>query len=97
MSTADEESIRKPTLSIMSNRRLNAIKEALISRYGEEEIEKTMSEICEIIKFNKDYRKASHNPAHKERASKWRERKAEEYGVSVSMVANGKYKQVGNT
>lgn len=87
-----DKNANKPTLSILSNKRLSEIKACLIKHYGDEKIDEVIEEICEIMRFNPDYRKGLYNPAHKERAAKWRERKAAEYGVSVSMVANGKYK-----
>lgn len=92
MEETKDKNANKPTLSILSNKRLADIKACLVKHYGEDKIDEVIEEICEIMRFNPDYRKGLYNPAHKERAAKWRERKAAEHGVSVSMVANGKYK-----
>ena len=86
---------KAPTMCVMSIKRLNAIKEILAKRIDVNMTDEIMKEICEVINFNPDYSKGRNAAGNNEKIKEWRERKAKEYGVSVSMVANGKYKLKG--
>ena len=86
---------KAPTMCVMSIKRLNAIKDILAKRIDDQSTEEIMKEICDVINFNPDYSKGRNAAGNNEKIKEWRERKANEYGVSVSMVANGKYKLKG--
>jgi len=83
----------KPTISVMSKKRLEQIKEMLSSYLQESEVEEAISKICEIMKFSPDYAKHRYSAEMNKKHQEWRYKKAEELGVSVSMIANGKYKR----
>ncbi len=78
--------------SVMSKKRLQEIRQLL---EGNEisNIDDIMKGICEIMKFNPDYAKNKYTPERNQKHQEWRYKKAEELGVSVSMIANGKYKK----
>ena len=88
------EETKKPTVSILSNKRLNAIRTTLLEFMTEDDVTKAIEKICDIMKFNPDYAKSMYNPKKYESIQLWRNKKAQELGVSVSMIANGKYKKV---
>lgn len=93
MSQEITQETKKPTQCIMSFKRLKQIREIITKYYGDEKADGVMSDICDAINFNPDYAKNMYNPDKSEKLQQWRYKKAQEVGVSVSMIANGKYKK----
>lgn len=77
-----EDTVKKPSLSILSNKRLNEIKEVLIRRYGSENIDATINDICEIMKFDHDYAKNKYTQEKGRKNAEYMRRKAQELGTT---------------
>jgi len=84
--------VKKPSTSVLSLKRLEEIKRMLEER-DVSNVNDIISQICEIMKFDPNYRKGLYKPENREAVRAWREKKSKELNISVSMIANGKYKE----
>lgn len=79
---------KKPSLSILSNKRLNEIKQALIQR-GMVDVDGAIADICEIMKFNPDYAKGKYTPESGQRFMQWQRKRVAELGINQSQYRKG--------
>ena len=78
-----------PTLSILSRKRFNEIKEVASDFIvDEQQQEAFLSRLCEIMKF--DPERGTYTTEKGKRTSEYRKSKANEYGVSLYAVNRGK-------
>jgi hypothetical protein len=82
-----EETKKTPSVSLMSKKRLEEIKDAIIARYGEEDIDELIEEICEIMKFDRD--RKTYTPDKGKKFMEWRKKRAEELGISDNEYRKG--------
>ncbi len=82
---SSEESLPKSRQYTISLKRFNAIKEIIFDKCSKEDAEFICQKICEIIKLNPDEK----TPSNSNRILEWRQKKAQEYGVSVSVIKKG--------
>ncbi len=88
----NDASVKKPTLCIMSLKRLNSIKTILENKYGPDHINDVMQEICQAINFNPDYAKGRYTPDLGRKHGEWQKNRAAELGISQFQYRRGDYK-----
>ena len=74
------------SLSVLSMKRLNEIRQALINIYGEDHIDDAIKHIVDIMKFNPDYRKGMYTKEKGQKMAEYKRRKAAEQGKSIYEV-----------
>lgn len=77
-----ETSSKKPSICVMSLKRIDEIKQILVAKYGADNIDETMKEICERIQFDPNYRKGLYTKERGQKTVEYMRNKSKETGMT---------------
>jgi hypothetical protein len=83
------EDQKKPTLSILSNKRLKQIEDVLRNYIDTDQVDEVIDKICLIMKFNSDYKKGKYTPEIGKKFVEWQRKRVAELGINQSQYRKG--------